>query len=594
MIAALLALVAILLTPSIASAQLVPTAQPTASAPSLRIRVRGSAEVHAIASTDAKGVSLRGELIDDTGSPIPLAQINVRAFSADASRTPLRLHQLAPCEGSTRRFPRASSTDEVTIETDERGSFCARLADTPAPKLIVKLRFSGNKLHDASGEIEVPIDPEEQMLIRTVLRFEPPPESIDLDRDSITVTASLRVDRSEASRRVDRIAFRREGLPLLLEDERGERIAEAITGGDGRARFDVKTERLAGPGAGELVARFAGGGGFAKASASQPVIRRAEVHVALAHAIDRGDAESGITVDVDVSTARGPVSGGVVEIFRDVHGGRESIGTGAVAQGRARVVAAFAAGGMTRVPIAIRYISAAPWYEAGPELRVDLELAGPGIFKQALVAIVVIATALWIVGGWRRAPKAAASPSDDVIAAPPSGRAGVKVLAPSAGTSGWRGVVTDAHEGTPVHGARLRIIAPTFEGDGVVAETTTDERGEFTLAAPHRSDARLVVDSAEHSAYEQALPPPSVLGVALVTRRRALLDRMVRWARRQGAPFDGAPEPTPGHVRRAAGRAQAPQIEEWASHLEAAAYGPDQVSADTEQQIRAAEPRPAR
>ena len=42
--------------------------------------------------------------------------------------------------------------------------------------------------------------------------------------------------------------------------------------------------------------------------------------------------------------------------------------------------------GNEQVPLALRYIPSAPWYRAGPELRVDVKLAGPGILKQALLA----------------------------------------------------------------------------------------------------------------------------------------------------------------------------------------------------------------
>ncbi len=488
---------------------------------------------------------------------------------------------------------RGASGEEATIETDERGVFCAILDErSPDSKLSLKLRFAGSKLHDVS-EIVVAVEPDHGNLIPVVLQLEPLPEPVDLDRDAINVTASLRIERSEASRRPLSGAIRREGLTLTLEDERGARIAEATTGGDGRAHFDVKTEKLDGPGAGELVLRFAGNDDLAKASDTQPVIRHAEVKLALAHPVERADAESGIPSDLDVSTSRGPVTGGVVEVMREVQGARESLGAGKVEAGHARVIATFVAGGMTRVPITLRYVPAAPWYRAGAELSTTLEIAGPGLLKQALVALVVLATAAWIVGGWRRSPKAALAPSEDIQAAPPSGRAGVRVIASASSAAGWRGVVTDAHEGTPIVGAHLKIIAPAFEGDGVVAETTTDERGSFTLHAVHRSDARLSVSSPEHSDYEQALPPPSVLGVALVTRRRALLERMVRWARRKGAPFDGSPEPTPGHVRRAANRAQAPQIETWARYVESAVYGPDPVNAETEREARTIEPRAA-
>jgi len=167
-------------------------------------------------------------------------------------------------------------------------------------------------------------------------------------------------------------------------------------------------------------------------------------------------------------------------------------------------------------------------------------------------------------------------------------------MAASAGQSGWRGIVNDAHDATPVHGARLSIIVPTFEGDGVVARTTTDERGAFTIegaSATSASGARLVVESIEHSTYEQALPPPSVLAVALVTRRRAMLERLVRWARRQGAPFDGPPEPTPGHVRRVASRTNVGDVEEWAQRVELVAFGPEAVDEGLEQHVRATEPK---
>jgi hypothetical protein len=150
--------------------------------------------------------------------------------------------------------------------------------------------------------------------------------------------------------------------------------------------------------------------------------------------------------------------------------------------------------------------------------------------------------------------------------------------------------VSDAHDGVPIVGARLSIVMPAFQGDGVVTETTTDSRGEFTLQAAHRSDGRLVVESAAHSRYEQLLPPPSVLSVALVARRRAILDQLVRWARRQGTPYDGPPEPTPGHVRRVAGRANAAETEAWARRVEHAAFGADPVDERVEGDIRAAEP----
>ncbi|MFO0762440.1 MAG: carboxypeptidase-like regulatory domain-containing protein [Byssovorax sp.] len=311
----------------------------------------------------------------------------------------------------------------------------------------------------------------------------------------------------------------------------------------------------------------------------------------MSHPIERADADDGFPIDIDVTTARGPVDGGVVEVVRmgaraaSVLSG-ETIGAGSVEGGHARVTVSFASGGAATVPILLRYVPAAPWYRAGPALQTDVHLSGPGVLRQILLALTVIIAGAWVVAGWRRAPKVVARDRDIIAPGPPSGRAGVQVLGPAPSATGWRGVVTDAHEGGPVAGATLLIVAPAFAGDGVVARAVSDERGAFTLEAQHRADARLVVEAPFHSTHEQALPPPSTLGVALITRRRALLDRLVRWARQKGAPFDGTPEPTPGHVRRVAARSSAAEVEAWARRVEAAAYSPEPVGEEVEHGVR--------
>lgn len=568
-----------------ASAQPAPPEEPGA----IRIQVKGSAQIQGAAHSDGQGFVIRGEVIDDAGAPVAGATVTIQASPIEGNGAPITLPEAAPCERRT-RGPRVSrpSPNEYAIDTDERGVFCVR-GDAPLPRVKVRMRFGATRLHDAA-EAQVAIDTLEARAARTLLRFEPSIEVIDLDRESVPITASLRVERSDAP--VEGAA-KREGLVVVLEDERGTKVAEATTGGDGRARFDVKTASLDAPGAGELRLRFDGAPGLAKSAAAMPVMRRAQVELALAHPLDKSDPEDGAPIDVDVTSSRGPVSGGVVEAMR----GAESVGTGTVEDGKARVIVSFPVDRAGSVALSLRYVAAAPWWRAGQELRVDLPIAGPGILRQVLLAAVVVIVTAWVIAPWRRAPKPKAPKDAESLAAPPSGRAGVQVVAAPAGQRGWRGSVMDAHEGTPVAGARLSIVVPAFEGDGVAARATTDERGGFTLsldqgatgAAP--SGARLVVESAAYSSYEQALPPPSVLSVALVTRRRAVLDRLVRWARRQGAPFDGPPEPTPGHVRRVATRASAKEIEAWALKIEHLAFSLDEVDEKTERDVRATEPK---
>jgi hypothetical protein len=555
-------------------------------AAAVKIRIKGSAQIEAVATAEQEGFTVRGELTDDVGVPIPSSVVVISALSADGGKQPVPLPPPLSCDPEGRGKPSVTrpNAHEYSVDTDERGTFCVRAA-TPLSGTL-RLRYAGTKLHEPV-EARVTIDTGTERLARTVLRFEPAPEVIDLDRESVAITGSLRIDRSESSRLLQNAPTRREGLLVVLEDERGERIAEAQTGGDGRVRFEVKTARLGAPGPGELRLRFDASGALAKATATQAVVRRAVVSMSVPHPAQGNDPEDGIPIEVEVGSSRGAVTDGVVEALRN----GDSVGAGRVENGKATVVVAFPAERSGSVPLALRYVPSAPWWRSGAMLEVTVRVAGPGIAKHLVLAVLVAGFAAWIVAGWRRAPKKILSADLETATAPPSGRPGVLVLGASAGQSGWRGHVADAHDGTPIAGARLRIVVPSFEGEGVIAEATSDERGTFALEAAHRSDARLIVDSPDHSAYEQALPQPSVLGVALITRRRALLDRLVRWARRTGAPYDGPPEPTPGHVRRAAGRAEASEVEAWARRVEDAAFGPTEVDGALEDEVRAAEPR---
>ena len=56
--------------------------------------------------------------------------------------------------------------------------------------------------------------------------------------------------------------------------------------------------------------------------------------------------------------------------------------------------------------------------------------------------------------------------------------------------------------------------------------------------------------------------------IALILRRRQLIDDLVRWARKRGGRFDARPEPTPGHVHRVAGDDE--QVARWADAVERA------------------------
>jgi hypothetical protein len=68
-----------------------------------------------------------------------------------------------------------------------------------------------------------------------------------------------------------------------------------------------------------------------------------------------------------------------------------------------------------------------------------------------------------------------------------------------------------------------------------------------------------------------------------VLRKRALLSRLVSWAKLRGRPFDARPEPTPGHVKRAA--ADDLRVARWADAVERAAYAGGPVDARVEEDV---------
>jgi hypothetical protein len=284
-----------------------------------------------------------------------------------------------------------------------------------------------------------------------------------------------------------------------------------------------------------------------------------------------------------VDTVRGEVDGGIVEATLE----GERVGSAPVADGKSELTVAFDTASEGAVPIRLRYVPASPHFVAGPPIETMIPIRGPSPLRQGVLVAIGLGLAVWIVAQWRRAPKPAMESSAELP--PPSGRPEVVVLERPAGLRGWRGSVRDAHDDVPIE-ATLTIVVPGFEGHQVITRVHSDPNGAFSIDAGVPRGARLVIESDLHATHEQALPEPSVLRIALVSRRRALLERLVGWARRSGPPFDAAKEPTPGHVRRVASRSGAREIARWAGELEQAAYGPGPVTREVEAMITSEEP----
>jgi hypothetical protein len=164
------------------------------------------------------------------------------------------------------------------------------------------------------------------------------------------------------------------------------------------------------------------------------------------------------------------------------------------------------------------------------------------------------------------------------------GEAKLDVVRVAGEGEGWKGRVTDADDGSPIAAARVTIERPAFGRAEVLGSAVADEDGAFELPlVSYRLGDELSFESPFHVGLRRPLPAPGELDAQLIQRRRALLGRMVAWARLRGRPFDARPEPTPGHVRRAAGGSF--DVVRWADAVERAAFAGEPVDARLEAEI---------
>lgn len=576
----------------------------SAAAAPLRVRVRGSAKLSLRASRDLptvgeRDVILSGTLTDDIGEPLARRPVGIRVVRKGNPADPHvveNLRNARGCDGAhgasseaahvpepplparrgagTER-PRAGADNEVIPTTDEDGRFCfrARLEPDLYEARAVYAPETNGSLLDGS-EQTIAFDLSRRGL---ALRFDPVPRTLQLDPPLSTIDVVALVDDDGAPRVAS-------ALSIVLANE-NEELARATTDETGRARFVVGSAKLGAPGRGELHVSFAGDTETAIAASATEVERHVGVHLAApgAEARDARDPEDGIPLTIQVTTALGPVNEGSVE----ARIGTVVIGTAPVANGAANLIATFSSQG-DEARVSVRYVPASPWLEATTEPTIRLPIRGPSLWSKIPVLAAGLAVlAFFLVGrAAGRTPNVETDEGAGANARPREAKPRLEVVrAAERGAGGWTGRVVDAHDGVPVRGARVWVERGTFEGRTMLASVETDESGRFAIAAiePTVGDETISVEARFHSRLTQSLPAPGDVAIAIVGRRRAVLARLVDWARRRGGPFDVRPEATPGHVRKAA--AGDPPTTRWAEAVERAAFGPDDVDAIAEQEI---------
>lgn len=525
-------------------------------------------------------------MVDDTSRPIPGARIAV-AVSRGRDAPPAGLATFSgpgaspePCSDGAAR-PVLDRADLLLIPTDDAARFCVRLA-LPVDRYVVHLESRATGFVDGA-QMDLAVD---LALEPVTLRFDPerPVLSLDDDRaasDNVFEVVGLTED--------DGVTTAAVGLPLTLANETGTLLGSAMTNASGRARFALDPAQLGPPGKGELRVSFAGSADAGSSTQTMQIERRTRVDLSAPDAFDgklpAGSPEDGVVLHVVASPrcarrgCRGTPTGTV-----EARVGEAIVGAAPLVGGESRVVVTFAMPAASEAPIVLRYVPDAPWFQPGGELAMTLPVRAPSPWRKLPLVLAGLGVIAWLVMARMPARERAGGTGRASRAPPPRPEAGVELVRAGPAARGWSGRLHDAHDGVAVAAARVAVERPGFERVEVLAQTVSDPGGGFALPA---LDARpgdlLVAEGPLHAALRRPLPPAGELEVALVLRRRAMLDRLVAWARGRGRPFDAKPEPTPGHVRRAA--AAEFGVARWADAVERAAYGGAVVDAKAQEEV---------
>jgi hypothetical protein len=410
------------------------------------------------------------------------------------------------------------------------------------------------------------------------LRFDPEPRVVTLDapRTSLDVVAMFDDGGGEGAAR----------LPLELTTETGAVIGHAMTDRAGRATFAIDPHDLGPPGRGALRVRFAGNDDTMASEHVAPIERDIHVTLALTEEVEAGSPEDGVALSLG-ATAMTFVPTGTLEARVD----GVTVGAAALDKGHAIVNATFVPKGPKQAFVELRYVPDVPWFQPSGTISVSIPLRGPSPWRQAPLAVGALLVTAWLLLG--RNARRSRLDKTIVMQRPPTheGTAGISVVHSSRSRSGkFAGRVVDAHDGSPVARARLAVLVPSFRGEDTVVSVFADDEGAFEFDLESAvNEGELVVEAPLHGELRQKLPAAGILEIALVSRRRKLLDRLVQWARKRGPPYDQRPEPTPAQVRRAAEKGM-PHAAEWADAIERAAFDQGEVDARVEHEVMALDP----
>ncbi|MCS6900532.1 MAG: hypothetical protein RMJ98_13180 [Myxococcales bacterium] len=523
----------------------------------VKVLVKGSTAIDGQVQMDGAVQVVRGRLRDDLGDPIPGARLNVLLLQDDG-QVLKGLPTPRSCSSGA-QLPQGSD-GAYGVETNTQGMFCLRTGELPRQGLL-RLRFVGQPGLTGTS-VDLPFHVERP---HALLSWDPKPEEIDLDAPLAHFAVSLGNGSG--------------GVLLELLDERGKVLAIASTDERGRALFEVATTQLAGPGMGELTARTR----HPETSGIKArVVRSARVVLVASPPREAIVPNDGHRFEIGVETLRGAAEGGVVEVRL----GSEILGAGTVHGGRTSLAVAFDVPSEGAVDLTFRYLPASPGLRAGEPLVLRVPVKPPSPLRKAPLLLAGLLLVSWLARGWKRPPRTERSTSP-LRTTHPTVTLPEWTTEPEVGATSWQGLVLDAHEHRPLPGVQIRVLSRDFYGEREVQQTTTNERGRFHLDGAWAPTLTLQVTAPWHVPVERPLPKPGRIFLGLVSRRRALLERVALVARRL-LP-EHPQEPTPEQLARYYEHHARPGEACWARAVEAIVFGRDPVGAREEAQLSAME-----
>jgi hypothetical protein len=534
----------------------------------VRIQAQSSfVDVSRVATVD--GVEIRGRLLDDTEQPIELASIELELGAARARGAFLQCNSREPL----RRKPGRPS--RLAVQADAGGTFCVHASGArvgaDAPLTLV---FSGDAFHLGVRTAVPPIVPR----LVLALAFEAPALELTLDR----ARHALRVNVAPQATPPPALAPVALELVLITMAKEVSLARAEWRLGEPSVEFSVSSEALGAPGPARLVARHRGSGSVAATEAEAVALRIAPV--VLDARIERRDAD-GVLIEVGSESVGGLSAPGWVE----AHAGSERLAATPLEAGRAQLAIELSSSDQP-MSLQLRYRGDDPWWVPGGPVELVVPAGEPAAPVRWPWLVLLLPIGYLFVRALER-PGFSTLPLPPAPAPPPQPVAEVELLAASSPASGWSGIVRDAHDATPIAAARISIVLPEGESQPQGPSTSSDAEGRFRLGPfPVTVGATLRVTARAHSELTRPLPPAGRIGVALVSRRRTLVRRLVDWARAAGAPWTGASEPTPAEVLDVALRRDEPAVADWARSIESAAFGQRAPDAQQEARLVALEP----